>query len=241
MSIIAPASTTRRTEPSGRTSPPPEMYPVVLKLEGRRCLVVGGGAVAIRKAGELLRCGALVHVVAPEWRADFASLLEHPHGRRLIRSTRAFEAADLDGAALVVAATDDRGVQEQVAAETAARGILCNVVDVTELGSFHVPATLRRGSLTVSVATEGKSPLMAAALRDHLASLLGPQLAAGLDRFGRGRAIAAVWGGADAGRRREALKRLITAEAIGDLLAERMEAFDRHWEGWLRWLRAEQQ
>lgn len=214
----------------------PEMYPAILKLAGRPCLVVGGGVVASRKAADLLRCGARVHVVAPEWRAGFESLLEAGAAGRLTRSTRPFRASDLEGVTLVVAATDDRAVQEEVAAAAGSRGILCNVVDVNELCSFYVPATLRRGSLTVSVGTEGKSPLFAVALRDRLASIVGPRTADGLERLARGREMARASCHGNTARRREALRRLVTTDVVDDLLAEKMEAFEKHLEEWLRWL-----
>src|SRR5437867_12707269 len=86
----------------------PLLYPAVLKLEGRRCLVVGGGIVALRKAQDLVRCGAFVRVVAPEWRADFTPIEHEP---RFSRTTRIFAPDDLDGVVLAVAATDDRSTQ----------------------------------------------------------------------------------------------------------------------------------
>jgi precorrin-2 dehydrogenase/sirohydrochlorin ferrochelatase len=212
------------------------MYPALLKLAGSRCVVVGGGVVAARKVADLLRCGALVRAVSPEWRTDFSSLQDPADRTRLVLITRPFQEEDIDGALLVVAATDDRAVQNLVAAEAARRGIPCNVVDVNELSSFYVPATLRRGSLTVSVGTEGKSPLFAVLLRDRLASVIGARTSEGLERLGRGREIVRAWSRDDPARRRAALRRLVTPEAVEDILADRMEAFERHWEGWLGWL-----
>ena len=120
-------------------------FPAVLRLVERRCLVVGGGKVALRKTGDLLRCGAFVHVVASKWPADFEQFQGNP---RLSRSTRPFQQADLAGVVLAIAATDDRATQEFVAREATRRGVPLNVVDVPDLCSVIVPATLRRGSVS---------------------------------------------------------------------------------------------
>ncbi|HMC82247.1 MAG TPA: bifunctional precorrin-2 dehydrogenase/sirohydrochlorin ferrochelatase [Candidatus Polarisedimenticolia bacterium] len=206
-----------------------EMYPVVLKLDGRHCLVVGGGPIALRKTGELLRCGAFVHAVAADWPADFTQLVGN---ERLRRSSRPFDRSDLEGVFLVVAATDDRATQEAVARGAEEWGILCNVVDVPELCNFIVPAILRRGSLMVAVSTEGKSPLLAVAVRDRLATLVGPHLGAALERLAEGRAIVRALHPDDPERRRRALFRLLSPEAARDLLEGRLDSFERHWSRW---------
>ena len=207
----------------------PEMYPAVLKLSGHLCLVVGGGEIAFRKTGELLRCGAYVHVVAPEWPADFSGLGGEA---RLRRSSRPFDRSDLEGVFLVVSATDDRATQEAVARGAEELGILCNVVDVPELCNFFVPAILRRGSLVVAVSTEGKSPLLAVAVRDRLAGVLGPHLGPALERLAEGRALVRALYPDDPERRRRALFRLVEPEAAQDLLEGRLDAFERHWNRW---------
>lgn len=205
------------------------LYPVALKLNARHCLVVGGGEIALRKTRELLRCGALVHVVAPEWPADFAGL----GGKSsLRRSSRSFELSDLDGVFLVVAATDDSAIQQAVARGAAERSLLCNVVDVNQLCNFYLPAILRRGSLSVSVSTEGKSPLFAVAVRDRLAGLLGEGIGPALDRLGEGRALARTRYPDDPEKRREALTRLLSPQAFHHLMQGRLEDFEAHWEVW---------
>ena len=213
----------------------PELYPAFLSLAGRRCLVVGGGAIALQKTVELLRSGASVHAVAPSWHEAFEPLAAQG---RLTRSTRAFERSDLDGAFLAVAATDDPAVQRSVWEGAEARGMLCNVVDVPELCSFQVPASLRRGSLTVSVSTAGQSPLFAVALRDRLAQRLPPELGEALRLLGEARRLArARFPGSQAERRR-ALGRLVTPEAIDQLMEGRLAEFEAHWELWKTGLNA---
>ncbi|BCR03500.1 siroheme synthase [Desulfuromonas versatilis] len=144
-------------------------YPVSLNLEGRLCLVVGGGPVGLRKARGLLAAGARVRLVAPQLR----SMEQLPAGIDLCR--RPFAATDLEGAQLVFAATDDRETNETVAREAQRRGILVNRADTPGGGDFALPALLRRGKLTVAVTTAGHSPSLAAAVRDLLADTLGPE------------------------------------------------------------------
>jgi len=207
------------------------LYPVSLRLAGRLAIVVGGGALALRKAEELLASGAWVRVVAPEWRADFGRL-EAEHGALLERSTRPFEPADADGAAIVVAATDDPATQRAAARAAAERSLFCNVVDVTDLCTFHVPAVLRRGALSVSVATDGLFPLLAVALRDRLAAIVGTAFATALDRLAQARARVRAVHPDDAAARARALRALLTDAAIDDLLAGRFDHFAAALAAW---------
>jgi precorrin-2 dehydrogenase len=207
----------------------PSLYPIALKVELRSCLVVGGGAIALHKTRELLRCGALVHAIAMEWFADFAELEAHPH---LTRSTRPFRSEDLKCIFLAIAATDDPTTQLAVARGAEERGILCNVVDVNALCNFYAPAILRRGALTVAVSTEGKSPLFAAAIRDRIGKLLGPHLGQMLDRLGESRARVRARFPDDPARRRKSLDKLLTREIFEELMEGRVDLFEAHWESW---------
>ncbi len=144
--------------------PPP--YPVLLLLQGRAAVVVGGGAVATRKARALARCGAKVTVVAP----DVADALSRLRGIRVRQRT--YRAGDLQGAALAFAATDDRAVNARVARDARRLRIPVNVADDPLACDFHVPAVARRGTLTIAVGTGGTSPSLASALRDRLAAAL---------------------------------------------------------------------
>ncbi len=141
-------------------------YLAALDLRGRRCLVAGGGAVARRKVEGLLAAGAVVRVVAPD-------VGEMPEAAAVER--RAARLADLDGAALVVCATDDPATNAALAREARRRGVLVNVVDDPEAGTFSVPAVVRRGRVQVGVSTGGASPLLAAHIRDELAGHLGDE------------------------------------------------------------------
>lgn len=139
-------------------------YPIELRLTGRRVVVIGGGGVATRKVAGLLEAGAAVCVVSPEFSPELM------RQDRIVRETRPYDASCLAEATLVFACTNDRAVNARVAADAARAGIWCNVADDPEAGDFHVPAILRRGDLTISVATGGAGPHLAAAARDRLAS-----------------------------------------------------------------------
>ena len=144
-------------------------YPVVLRISGRRCVVVGGGEVARRKVQGLLAVGARVRVIAPHLHPE----LQENTAIELI--CRPFVADDLAGAFLVFAATNDRQVNAAVAAAAQQQGALVNSADAPEQSDFHLPAVLQRGTLTVAVSSGGGSPAFAAQLRDRLAAELGPE------------------------------------------------------------------
>lgn len=143
--------------------PEKRYYPLFADLEGRRCLVVGGGAVALEKARGLLESGAAVTVVAPE-------VEEELRGLGVELRERAYESADLEGCFLALAATSDTEVNRRVFADAEARRILCNVADVPELCSFILPAVHREGPLAIAVSTGGASPALAQRIRAELAA-----------------------------------------------------------------------
>ncbi|ERE02425.1 siroheme synthase CysG [Pseudogulbenkiania ferrooxidans] len=157
-----------------------EFFPIFLKLRHQRCLVVGGGEVALRKTRLLLAAGASLRVVAPELAPELADLaesgeLEHVSGR--------YSPALLDGLRLVVAATDDAEVNRAVAADAEARGILVNVVDDAEASRYISPAIIDRSPLMVAVASGGSVPVLARSIRARLESLI-PAGYGRLARFG---------------------------------------------------------
>ncbi|MDH7576331.1 MAG: bifunctional precorrin-2 dehydrogenase/sirohydrochlorin ferrochelatase [Bacillota bacterium] len=148
------------------------LYPVCLKLEGQRCLVVGGGKVAQRKVGGLKECGALIFLVSPE----ITPKLAQAAGRGEFQYfRRGFEACDLEGMRVVIAATDNKALNEQIARMCEERGILVNVADNPALSTFFVPAHFHRGPLCISVSTGGRSPLLARRIREFLQSEIGPE------------------------------------------------------------------
>ncbi len=150
-------------------------YPVNLVLHGRRCLVVGGGRVALRKVEGLLACGARVTVVAPEVDGGLRGL----PGVSLVE--RAWHPDDLDGMWLVIAATDDPTVNGAVFAEGERRGIWVNGADDPANCSFTLPSVVRRGDLQLTVSTGGRSPALSTWLRRRLEAEIGPEFAVLLD------------------------------------------------------------
>ena len=146
-------------------------YPVFLDLRGRRAVVIGGGAVAEQKVLGLLSAGAHVTVVSPETTPRLAELAA-AGGIDLRR--RPYRSGDLAGAWLAIAGTDDRAANAQVWAEAEREGVLLNAVDDLDHCSFIAPAIHREGDITVAVSTSGKSPALAARLRQRVARLVGP-------------------------------------------------------------------
>lgn len=145
---------------------------MLVDLVGKRCVVIGGGPVAERKVSRLLQYGAEVCVVSPEATSALAGLAE---GGRIALQVRPARPSDLAGAFLVFAATNDPGLN-RVLADTARRqGILVNVADDPAGSSFHVPARVQRGDLTVTISTAGGSPALAKKLRQRIEAIIGPE------------------------------------------------------------------
>ena len=144
-------------------------YPVFLKLNDRKCLVIGGGEVACRKAEILLQHGAQVDVItkmASEEMVDLAN-----NGLKSI-VVRAYEDGDEEGYTLVFAATGDPTVNRRIAENCREKGIWLNAVDDPEHCDFYVPAQFQRGDITVAVSTFGKSPMLAALIKERIAEVI---------------------------------------------------------------------
>ena len=142
--------------------------PLIIRSQGLPVLVVGGGAVAERKVNILLEAGCAVTIIASEFTPSLNSLAA-PH---LKRQQRDFQSGDCRGFPLVIAATHNPRLNEQIAREAQAAGSLVNVVDSPELCTVFFPALFSRGDLEVAVSTGGKAPFLAAALRDRLGPML---------------------------------------------------------------------
>lgn len=154
---------------SGEKTP---LFPMFIKLAKRRCLVVGAGKTAEEKIPTLLRCGAIVVVVAPNatrvircWAAE----------NRIVWEQRRFEIGDLDGAFLAIVATPVRTLNRTVFEQAQQRRILCNVVRDRPLCDFYYPAVVRRGPLQIAISTAGHSGALAQRLRKQLESQFGPE------------------------------------------------------------------
>jgi precorrin-2 dehydrogenase/sirohydrochlorin ferrochelatase len=141
-------------------SAPAEYYSVCLHLQGRTCVVIGGGEVARRKVEALLQAGAKVTVIAP----GVTSAM--PDGAEI--RLRDFQSSDLDGAWLVFAATNDQTVNALVASEGERRHLWVNVVDDPTLCTMIIPSVVKRGALRIAISTSGASPTLARKLRREL-------------------------------------------------------------------------
>lgn len=144
-------------------------YPVLLDLTGRRCVMVGGGAIAERRIDGLLAAGARVTVISPRLTRALEALAADG---RIEHAARGYREGDLAGADLAFVATDAGEVNRAVAREAQGRGIWINAADDPVRCTFILPALVRRGDLTVAVATGGSSPALARAIREELEAYL---------------------------------------------------------------------
>lgn len=159
-------------------------YPMFVSLEGRHCLVVGAGQVGLRKIRSLAQCCPSLLTIL-ETRPPDAALeeLSALPGVRLLR--REFADSDLDGVFLAIAATSDPALNRRVALLCRQRGVLCNVIDAPEQGSFLVPSSVVRGDLTIAVSTGGASPALTKRIRKDLQERFGEEYAQFLTLLGR--------------------------------------------------------
>lgn len=157
------------------------LLPVFVKLEGRPCLVVGGGAVGLQKVRGLLECGARVTVVAPDVRSELQELADHA---QIVWHQRAYTAQDIEGQQLVIAATNEPGINHVIYQDAAAAGVLANAVDDPPYCDFYFGSVVRRGPLQIGISTAGESPALAQRLRLQLEELLDDGIGSWLARLG---------------------------------------------------------
>ncbi|MEX2123276.1 MAG: siroheme synthase CysG [Woeseia sp.] len=158
--------------------------PIFIRLDRQSCLVVGGGTVAERKVALLRRAGARVSVVAPALNAALADLCEQ---NEISHSASSFDASQLEGKRLVIAATGDRDVNGRVARAADAAGILCNVADNNNASSFILPAIVDRAPVTIAVGTGGNAPVLAQRLKSKIEAWLPARIGELAQRAGRWR------------------------------------------------------
>jgi siroheme synthase-like protein len=150
-----------------------EMYPIFLKMKGVRCLVVGGGRVALRKVTSLVKAGALVTVVSPGLEASLMQLVSEDN---ITYIARRYAAGDVKGFQLVFAVTNDSGVNQAIKDEAQEHKVLCNMADNPEDSDFYVPSVVDRGMLQIAISTSGASPTLAHEIRHHLESVFGEDI-----------------------------------------------------------------
>lgn len=152
----------------------PAYYPIFLNATGKRCVVVGGGQVALRKVRALLEYKASVEVISPELCSELGQLAESGAIQILHREYRA---GDLKGAVIAIAATDDSDINRRVAEEAQGKAVLVNVVDDAESSDFILPSYVRRGDVTIAISTAGRSPALARKIRTKLEKDFGAEYA----------------------------------------------------------------
>ena len=157
------------------------LFPIFLKLNGRPCLVVGAGTVALEKITSLLAAEASVHVVAPLACNAVETLSAE---NRIILDRRGFVEADLDGQTLVVTATDSRDVNHAVFLAAGQRGLLCNSVDDPPHCDYYFASIVQRGPLQIAISTAGESPALAQRLRREIDAQLPNEIGEWLTELG---------------------------------------------------------
>ncbi len=190
-----------------------------LKLEGKRCLVVGAGKVGEPKIGGLLETGARIHVVALD---ASPAVREWAREGRIHLEIRPFHPEDLDRVFLAVVATSSRSLNERIYDEAQRRGALCNVVDVPDLCEFFYPAVVRRGDLQIAVSTAGQSPSLAQRIRRELEKQYGPGYEDWVAELGQIRRVI-LGSDLDKEKKLELLHSLASREAVEAALEQQPE------------------
>ncbi len=196
-----------------------DLFPAFLKLEGRRCLVVGAGEIAEQKIKGLLASGANVHVVAPEAVAHVKTLAAEG---RVTWIRRCFEAGDVTEAFLVIAATGDPDVNEKIYRICEEQRVLCNAVDEPERCHFYYPSVVKRGDLQIAISTNGKSPALAQRLRMELEARFGAEYAPWVQWLGSVRKLL-FERKVEPQRRRQTLHRIASREVYNRFVARQRQ------------------
>ncbi len=157
------------------------MYPILLNLKNKRVLVIGGGKIAERKVSRLLLAEADISLISPTITEFLQKLVEE---KKIVHQKRKFKKGDLENTFLLIAATNDKGVNRQIYLEAERKKILVNAVDMPDYCNFFVPSIVDRGDLLVSISTHGKSPAFAKLLRKKLEEYLPKELSKEVRRLG---------------------------------------------------------
>lgn len=200
-----------------------EYFSIMVRLQGRLCIIVGGGRVAERRAGSFLEAGARVRIISPLLTEALERLAT---SGKLEAQRRTYRTGDLAGAFAVCAATDSPEINAQVCEEAEASGLLVNAADEAGRGNFIVPASLRRGALQIAVSTAGASPAAARDICRDLDERYGDEYETYLDFLGEMRVLAKEHI-TDAGLRSAVLKRLAGPEVLIEVRGEDFEDYRR--------------
>lgn len=158
-----------------------QYYPIFLDIRERSCLVVGAGDVGTRKVEKLLECGASVTVVSIDATERLKQLAKD---RRITLVLRAYRSSDMDDTFLIIGATNDEGLNQQLSMDAEKRNLLCNIADRPAACNFILPAIVEQGDLVMAISTSGKSPAFAKKLRKDLEKQFGEAYAVFLNLMG---------------------------------------------------------
>jgi precorrin-2 dehydrogenase / sirohydrochlorin ferrochelatase len=192
------------------------LFPMFLKLQGKRVLVVGAGKVGEPKIAALLEAGARIRVVALE---ASPAVREWAHAGKIELDLRPFSPDDLSGIFLAVVATSSRSLNERIYGQAQQHGVLCNVVDVPDLCDFFYPSVVRRGDLQIAISTSGQSPSLAQRIRHQLEQQFGPGYADWVAELGETRRLILA-SNLDRERKLDLLHSLVSREAAQAAIAE---------------------
>jgi precorrin-2 dehydrogenase/sirohydrochlorin ferrochelatase len=156
----------------------PRYFPIALNISGRKCVVVGGGAVAARRIASLLDAEASISVISPTITPEIQQWVDEGH---VLHEAIAYNKETLNGALLVIAATNDPSVNAAVTRDAQAMGALVNDVETSERGDFVIPSVVRQGDLLLTVTTGGASPSLTVKIREDLEGRFGPEYEAYLN------------------------------------------------------------
>lgn len=200
-------------------SMPHGFYPVVLRLTGRLCIIVGGGKVAERKLNALIESGAdRIELISPVVTGKIEAWAA---SGRIIWRNRPYDPGDLEEAWLLIAATDDHALNASLAEEADKLGILSNIADDYERGSFITPAFTRNGPLIMAVTTSGASPALAKALKKDLEERYGNRYGEAAERLGELRKL--ILASDDSSKVKEELLRLAAKEVFDAGIEDRTQ------------------
>jgi precorrin-2 dehydrogenase/sirohydrochlorin ferrochelatase len=192
------------------------LFPMFVKLAGKKVLVVGAGKVGEPKIAGLLDTGAHIHVVSLQ---ASSAVRDWAREGKIELELRPFHSGDLEGIFLAVVATSSRTLNERVYHEAERRGVLCNVVDVPDLCDFFYPSVVRRGDLQIAVSTAGNSPSLAQKIRQQLEKQFGPAYAEWVRELGETRKLILA-SDLEKERKLELLHSLASKEAVHAALAD---------------------
>ncbi len=199
------------------------LFPMFMKLEGKRCLVVGAGKIGEPKIGGLLDTGASIHVIAID---ASPTVREWALLGKIELKLRGFVEEDLDNSFLAVVATASRSLNGAIYRAAQLRGVLCNVVDDPEYCDFYYPAVVQRGDLQIAISTNGQSPSLSQRLRQQLERQFGPGYARWVAELGKTRKFVLA-SDLEPQRKKELLHSLAGREALDAALAEQTRIGER--------------